>query len=150
MDDAITKFNEYVDAVWRGRRQGIFKAQQQILSWLFTVHGAGIAGCLGFVTSKGRMLNVEIALASFVAGLFALLVYGAVFYYFEVHHFNRYKQEVAELNAGKLTPEQFLGKQAAKSNWYRSCEIIAWFSGFLALIGLGALIAAVLSLSAPK
>jgi Na+/glutamate symporter len=150
MDEAVTKFTEYVDSLWNGRWQGLIKAQQQLLGWLFAVHGAGIAASLGFVTSKGISLGVQIALGAFVFGLVALLVYGTLFYYYEVHHFNVYKQEVEKLHLGKLSPQEFLGKQAAKRNWYRSCEVIAWLSGICVLIGLVALIAAVLTLSGTK
>ena len=78
-----------------------------------------------------------------MVGLFTLLVYGTLFYYFEVQHFKRYKHEVKRLDAGDLTPEQFLAAQKQKRNWYRSCEIVAWISGLCVLVGLGGLIVAV-------
>jgi hypothetical protein len=143
MDDAATRFNQYVNAVWQSRADGVRKAQKQILGWLFTVHGAGIAACLGYVASKGISENVIIALVAFTIGLFALLIYGAVFFYLEVHHFERYKREVKELDSGERTPLQFMASQTEKRNWYRSCEIIGWISGLCALVGLGALIMAV-------
>jgi hypothetical protein len=52
MDDPFTKFDEYVNAIWKGREEGVFKAQSQLLCWLFTAHGAGIVGCVGYVASR--------------------------------------------------------------------------------------------------
>jgi Na+/glutamate symporter len=95
--------------------------------------------------SKGIRKSVEIGLGAFTTGLFLLLVYGTLFFYFEVHHFKKYKREVQELDSGKRTPQEFIATQATKRNWYRSCEIVAWISDLCALIGLGALIAAVLN-----
>ncbi len=144
MNDPVTKFNEYVDALWKSRTEGVLKAQRQLLGWLFTVHGAGIAGSLGYVTSRGRRLSVEIGLGAFAAGLLALLLYGTLFYYFEAGRFEAYKRELRELDAGRLTPHQFLSAQTQKGDKYRSCEVIAWISGLCAVSGLGALIVAVL------
>jgi hypothetical protein len=144
MDDAIRKFNDYVDVLWKSKAEGALKAQRQLLGWLFTVHGAGIAGSLGYITSKGRQLPSEVGLAAFAAGLLALLLYGTLFYYFEAGRFEAYKRELRDLDAGKLTPLQFLSTQRQKRDKYRSCEIMAWVSGLCALTGLIALIAAVL------
>jgi hypothetical protein len=57
----------------------------------------------------------------------------------------KYEREVQELTSGKRTPQQFLATQTTKRDWYRSCEIIGWFSGLLAVVGLVALIMAVLN-----
>jgi hypothetical protein len=148
MDDALTKFNQYVNALWKSRADGVRKAQGQLLNWLFTVHGAGIAACLGYVASTGIRTSVAIGLGAFAIGLFALLIYGTLFLYLEVYHFDRYKREVNDLDSGKRTPQQFLAAQTDKRNWYRSCEIIGWISGLCALVGLGALITAVLNTQA--
>jgi hypothetical protein len=106
MDDAFTKFNQYVNALWKSRADGVRKAQGQLLTWLFTVHGAGIAACLGYVASTGIRTSVAIGLGAFTTGLFALLIYGTLFFYLEVHHFEKYKREVKELDSGDRTPQQ--------------------------------------------
>jgi hypothetical protein len=148
MDDAVKKFDEYVNALWKSRFGGVLNAQRQLLGWLFTVHGAGIAACLGYVASKGISENVTVGLVAFTIGLVLLLIYGALFFYLEVHHFRKYEREVKDLGSGKRSPQQFIATQAEKHNWYRSCEIIGWISGLCALVGLGALIMPVLN--APK
>lgn len=145
MDDPITKFNNYVDAMWKSRAEGVLKAQRQLLGWLFTVHGAGIAGSLGYITSRGKQLSLEIGLGAFAAGLLALLLYGTLFYYFEAGSFEAYKRELRELDGGRLTHQQFLSAQTGNRDKYRSCEVVAWISGLCAVTGLGALITAVLT-----
>jgi hypothetical protein len=63
------------------------QAQRQLLNWLFTVQGAGIAGSLGYLTSKGMRTGIAVALSAFVLGLLAVLMHATLFYYFEERRF---------------------------------------------------------------
>ena len=53
MSDFTAEFDEYLKLSWKIRSDSVMQAQGQILTWLFAVQGAGIAGSLGFLNSKG-------------------------------------------------------------------------------------------------
>ena len=144
MSDFESEFDEYLKLSWKTRSDSVMQAQGQILTWLFAVQGAGIAGSLGFLTSKGMRTGVAVALTAFVVGLLALLVYGTLFYYFEERRFRAFKADVAAVQSGAITIGNFIAAQTRNSSTYRSCEVMAWISGISALVGLGGLIVAVL------
>jgi len=139
----MNDFDEYLKLSWKIRSDSVMQAQGQLLNWLFTVQGAGIAGSLAYLTSKGMRTGVAMALGAFVLGLLALLVYGTLFYYFEEWRLGTFKTDVAAVESGAITVGHFIAAQAKNSSKYRSCEIIAWISGISAFVGLGALIVAV-------
>ena len=144
MSDFVHEFEDYLKLSWKTRSDSVMQAQTQLLNWLFAVHGAGIAGSLGFLTSKGIHIPVAVALGAFVFGLLALLVYGTLFYYFEERRFGTFKADVAAVECGAVTIGHFIAAQERNSSKYRSCEIISWLTGISGLVGLGALIVAVL------
>src|SRR5712691_1057224 len=144
MNHFAHEFDEYLKLSWKIRSDSVMQAQGQLLNWLFAVQGAGIAGSLAYLTSKGMRTGVAVALGAFVLGLLAVLVYGTLFYYFEEWRFGTFKADVAAVESGAVTIGHFIAAQERNSSKYRSCEIIAWLSGISGLVGLGALIVAVL------
>jgi len=144
MNNLAHEFDEYLKLSWKIRSDSVMQAQGQLLNWLSAVQGAGIAGSLGYLASKGIRAGVTVALEAFVVGLLAVLLWGTLFYYFEERRFGTFKTHVTAVESGEMTVRQFIDAQAKHSSKYRSCEIIAWISGISALVGLGALIVAVL------
>ena len=70
--------------------------------------------------------------------------HSSLFYYFEERRFGTFTADVAAVEYGAVTIGHFIAAQGRNSFKYRSCEIIAWLSGISGLVGLGALIVAVL------
>ena len=60
--------DEYIRLAWKGWAEGAFQAQKQLIGWLFTLHGAGVAATLGYANSKGISSPIVVALVSFVLG----------------------------------------------------------------------------------
>ncbi|HEV2046558.1 MAG TPA: hypothetical protein VGQ95_08160 [Chthoniobacterales bacterium] len=135
--------DDYIKLVWTGWSQAVFQAQKQLVTWLFTLHGAGIAGTLGFANSRGVHCSVVLALVAFGVGIVSLLLWATLMYYFGVARFRAMKRDVAAYESQKMRAEAFVENESRRSAEYRSCEIIAWISGLAALMGLISLVLAV-------
>jgi hypothetical protein len=144
MTDFASEFKEYIKLSWKTRSDSVMQAQGQLMNWLFAVHGAGIAGSLGYATAKGLHCTLAVGLAAFVAGLVALLIYGTLMYYFEERRFAKFKDQVDAVELGAVTVATFIAEQKKNSSKYRSCEVIAWLSGVAGLVGLICFIVTVL------
>jgi hypothetical protein len=66
-------------------------------------------------------------------------------YYFATWRFTALKNDVAKVDAGEMTHQDFLAEQKKRTAPLRLCEVIAWLSGIAGLIGLATLIASVVS-----
>jgi hypothetical protein len=138
------EFDEYVRLSWRSSAEWVMETQSQLMKWLFTLQGAGIAGSLGFAYSRGVRPALIVSLSAFVLGIVCLLLWGMLMYYFATWRFTALRNDVAKVDAGELTHEGFLAEQKKRFAPLRSCEVIAWVSGVLGLVGLASLIIAVL------
>src|SRR5437899_2061730 len=95
------QFDDYINLVWRGRSQDVAQAQKQLMTWLFAFHGAGIAGTLGYASSRGVRCTVIVALVGFVVGIVLLLIWGTLMYYFGVRRFREMKRDVDSVQSDK-------------------------------------------------
>jgi hypothetical protein len=141
--DPQAEFAEYLKLSWKAFADGVAHAQTQLMTWLFTLQGAGVAGSLGYAASRGTPPSLIVSLIAFVFGILCLLMWGTVMYYVGTSRFNQHKGDVAKLEVGKLTRAQFIDNVNARSANIRSCECLAWLSGIAGLIGLISLIVAV-------
>jgi hypothetical protein len=138
------EFDQYIKLSWKAFSEGVMQAQKQLMTWLFTLHGAGIAGSLSYATSRGIRCGLVVSLIAFVAGILCLLAWATLMYYFGAWRFREFKKDVDAVHAGQMTRKDFVEVQNSHPSEYRSCEIMAWISGISALVGLGALIVAIL------
>ena len=144
MPDLTPNQREYIDTSWKNRWESILQAQNQVVNWLFAVHGGGIAGLLAFAASKGSSCSIKVGLSAFTVGLVLIVLYGTFMYYFESYHFYRFRDAVKELFAGSIDWSEFSRRIDRSPDKYRTCEYLAWTSGVLALIGLVAAVVAIL------
>jgi hypothetical protein len=134
------EFDEYLKLVWKNWSEGVIQAQKQLMTWLFALHGAGIAGSLSYATSRGVRCSLIVSLFAFVVGILCLLIWATLMYYFEVGRFREFKRDVAAVQSGQMTRRDFIEAQNRRPSEYRLCEIIAWTSGIAGIIGLATLI----------
>ena len=139
------RFDDYVKLAWRSSSEWMMETQGQLTKWLFTLHGAGIAGSLGLAHSRGLSCLLIASLVVFVFGIVCLLIWATLMYYFATRRFTALRNDVAKLDAGEITDQDFLAGQNKRNAQLRSCEVIAWLSGIAGLIGLATLIASVVS-----
>jgi hypothetical protein len=140
MTDFERDFDEYLKLSWSSWAKGVQQAQKQLMAWLFTVHGAGIAGSLGYAASHRISCALTVALISFVVGIICLLIWGTLMYYFGVSAFSSFETDVAAVESQKMTVQDFIHAQNERSKPYRLCEALAWVSGLAGLVGLFGLI----------
>jgi len=140
MTDSSDELREYVKLSWKVRSESVLQSQTQLLNWLFALQGAGIAGCLGYATSKGVTCGITLALGCFCLGLVLLLCFGAFMYYFEERRFASFRSGVSALESQAVTPSEFIQAQNKYPAKYKTCEFLAWGSGVLGLAGIGFLI----------
>jgi hypothetical protein len=72
------QFDEYVKSSWRSSSEWVLETQSQLTKWLFTLHGAGMAGSLGFAHSRGLSCPLIASLVAFVFGIVCLLIWAHV------------------------------------------------------------------------
>ena len=144
MPDLNPDQREYIDVTWRNKWDSIIQNQNQVLNWIFAVHGGGIAGLLAFAASKGSSCSLVVGLTAFTVGLVLILVYGVCMFYFESHYFYRFRDEVKELHAGRIDWAEFIRRRNIDPDRYRTCELLAWLSGICGLVGVITAICAVL------
>lgn len=135
----------HIDTTWRAKWDGIVQAQNQVLNWLFAVHGGGIAGVLTFAASEhGKGLcSVKVGLGAFSLGLFLLVMFGVCMFYFESRGFFTFRNEVNELFAGNMDWTEYSKRREKEPDKYRTCEILAWGSGACGVVGIVAAIVAI-------
>src|SRR5947208_11119942 len=97
MPDLSSSQREFIDTSWKNKWDSILQAQNQVLNWIFAVHGGGIAGLLAFAASKGSSCSVKLGLGAFTAGLLLIVLYGVFMFYFGSHHFDKFRRDVEEL-----------------------------------------------------
>lgn len=134
---------EYITRSWSSRWKFILQTQNQIVNWIFAVHGGGIAGLLTFAASKGSTCSVKIGLGAFSLGLLLIVLFGAFMFYFEFSSFRRYRYHVEELFKDRIDWNEFL-KRHEDPEKYLTCEFLAWVSGICGIIGLIAAFVAIL------
>jgi hypothetical protein len=144
MPDLSPNQREFIDSSWKNRWESILQAQNQVLNWIFAVHGGGIAGLLAFAASKGSSCSVKFGLLAFSVGLVLIIVYGVLMFYFEVRHFQKFRSDIDNLFAGSIEWSKFSEREASRPNRYRICEILAWVSGICGLVGIIAAVTAIL------
>lgn len=138
MADLSQGQREYIEATWKNQWDSILQSQNQIIGWIFTLHGLGLAGLLTFAASKTTSFSVVLGAVFFITGLVLIMVYGTLMYYFESHHFWRFRNNVSELRSQAIDWSEFVAREKLRPEKYRSCEWLAWIS---AGCGLGGLIA---------
>lgn len=135
---------EFIESTWKNRWESILQAQNQVVNWLFAVHGGGIAGLLAYAASKSAAFSVKVGLGAFTGGLVLIVFYGVFMFYFESHHFYRFRNDVKELYAGSIDWSEFSRRLDGTPDESRTCEVLAWASGILGLVGLAAAAVAIL------
>lgn len=144
MPELTPNQREFIDTSWKNRWESILQAQNQVVNWLFAVHGGGIAGLLAYAASKSASCSVKVGLGAFTGGLVLIVLYGVFMFYFESHHFYRFRDDVKQLYAGSIDWPEFVKRLDRAPDKYLTCEILAWVSGILGLVGLGAAVIAIL------
>jgi hypothetical protein len=134
----------YVNTNGRERWNGVSQAQNQVVNWIFAVHGGGIAGLLTFAASKGSSCSVKVGVGAFVAGLILIVIYGAAMFYAEVHYYRAYRRDVEELFDGTINWNEFSNREHARPNWYWYCELLGWLSAVAGLMGVSMALVAIL------
>lgn len=135
---------DYITRSWSNQWEFILQTQNQVVNWIFAVHGGGIAGLLTFAASKGAATcSVKLGLAAFSLGLLLIVLFGVFMYYFEISSFQRYRGYVEELYKDGIDWSEFLTRQKAPDK-YLTCELLAWFSGACGIVGLIAAFVAIL------
>src|SRR6516225_5536227 len=74
--DPQAEFAEYLKLSWKAFADGVAHAQTQLMTWLFTLQGAGVAGSLGYAASRGTPPSLIVSLIAFVFGILCLLMWG--------------------------------------------------------------------------
>ena len=133
----------YINSSWKHKSDAVLDTQKQVLNWIFAVHGAGIAGCLGRASSKGMSSGLWTGLGGFSVGLVLLVIYGVVMFYLEEGHFRSFRDEVGALTAKQITWAQFVEAENKRPFKYSACEVLAWVSGLSGLVGLIGLIVSI-------
>jgi hypothetical protein len=144
MSEYTPNQREFIDRSWRDRWQSILQVQNQIVNWIFTVHGGGIAGLLAFAASKGSSCSVKLGLISFAGGLVLIVSYGAAMFYYESHYFYRFRDDVREFFGGTIDWPEFNRRLSRSPDKYWPCELLAWASGVLGVVGIVAAVIAIL------
>ena len=126
----------YVNSLWRDKWEGVIQAQNQVVNWLFAVHGGGIAGTLTYASVKSASCGILLALISFALGLIAIVVYGAFMYYLESRYFRQFRSDVSEFYKASIDWPEFIAREKSRPEKYRECEVLAWSSGVLGFLAL--------------
>lgn len=127
---------EFINRSWKDRWESIIQAQNQVVNWLFAVHGGGIAGLLAFASSKGASCSVKVGFVAFTGGLILIVAYGASMFYLESHYFYRFRSDVRDVFAGVIDWDEFSRRLDKAPDKYPICEFLAWASGLLGLVGV--------------
>lgn len=136
----MNKINEdqraYVSAAWKNRWDWILHTQNQILNWIFAVHAGGIAGMLTFAASAGGSTWIITGLTAFSIGLVLTVLYGVVMYYEEQRDFRSFKADSNALFSKEINWDEFCRRDNLRPEKHGLCEIIAWASGLVGLLGI--------------
>ena len=135
---------EFIDRSWKDRWESILQAQNQVVNWLFAVHGGGIAGLLAFAASKGSSCSVKVGLVAFSVGLVLIVFFGVAMFYFESHYFYRFRDDVREFFGGTIDWAEFSRRLSRAPDKYWPCELLAWVSGLLGAVGVSAAVVTIL------
>jgi hypothetical protein len=127
---------EFIENSWKSRWDWILQTQNQVVNWIFAVHGGGIAGLLTYAASKNSPCSLRVGLAAFSLGLVLIVLFGVCMYYFETHYFSKFRADVDLLFTGKIDWIEFSKREEERPNKYRTCEYLAWSSGFCGLVGM--------------
>ena len=144
MPELAPNQREFIDVSWRNKWDGIMQSQNQVVNWVFAVHGGGIAGLLAFASSKGSSCSVKIGIGAFSFGLILIVVYGVCMFYLEAHHFSKFRKDVDELFTNTIDWTEFSRREEARPDRYTACELLAWGSGICALVGVLTAVVAIL------
>ena len=135
---------DYISATWKLKSEGIQRSQSQVMNWLFTVHGGGIAGLLTYAASRDVSCSIKIGLGMFSSGLLLIVIYGILMFYLQGYYFKRYRENAEELLSEVIEWPEFVARLKAQPVRFIVCEIIAWLSFFLGIGGVAALVTAIL------
>ena len=136
MNDPTRDQISYIDSLWRNKWEGVIQAQNQVINWLFAVHGGGIAGTLTYASAKSASCGILLALILFALGLITIVVYGAVMYYLESIYFRQFRSDVSEFYKKSIDWNKFIAREKDRPEKYRQCELLAWSSGGLGILAL--------------